>query len=132
MRDQALQRDQALLRDQALQRDQAQQCSSEAPDASKEVDKQLDSLRLKLQAAQEDLESTRASLTAAEKAAVDAEKALHRLAASFSSWVLMHELDMHHSLLCANKHEESEVSAPGQWSLCALCVCTSAGLHIAK
>lgn len=60
-----------------MQRDQAQQCPGEGLDRPKE----LDSLRLKLQAAQEDLEATRASLTAAEKAAVDAEKTLHRLAA---------------------------------------------------
>ena len=56
------------MRDQALQR------SGELSDGSKEVE----GLRLKLQAAQEDLDATRASLTAAEKAAVDAEKALHR------------------------------------------------------
>lgn len=56
------------VRDQALQR------AEEPPDGSKEVD----SLRLKLQEAQEGLDATRASLTAAEKAAVDAEKALQR------------------------------------------------------
>lgn len=50
------------------------QRTGERSDGSKEVD----SLHLKLQAAQEELEATRASLTAAEKAVVDAEKALHR------------------------------------------------------
>ena len=40
--------------------------------------KEVDTVRLKLQEAQEDLDSTRASLVAAEKAAADAEKALHR------------------------------------------------------
>ena len=40
--------------------------------------KEVDSARLKLQEAQEDLDSTRANLVAAEKAAADAEKALHR------------------------------------------------------
>lgn len=40
--------------------------------------KEVDAARLKLQEAQEDLDSTRANLVAAEKAAADAEKALHR------------------------------------------------------
>ena len=52
-------------------RDQALRCGSADT-------KEVDTVRLKLQEAQEDLDSTRADLVAAEKAAVDAEKALQR------------------------------------------------------
>ena len=58
------------VRDQALRR------LGGPPDGSKEADP----LRLKLQEAQEELDATRSSLAAAEKAAADAEKALQRLA----------------------------------------------------
>ena len=64
-----------LARQDEWVRDQALQHTGEQSDGSKEVD----SLRLKLQAAQEELDASRASLTAAEKAVVDAEKALQRL-----------------------------------------------------
>ncbi|DBB13479.1 TPA: hypothetical protein ACH3X3_000533 [Trebouxia sp. C0006] len=53
------------MRDQALRRGSADT-------------KEVDTARLKLQEAQEDLDSTRADLVAAEKAAADAEKALQR------------------------------------------------------
>ncbi len=53
------------MRDQALRRGSADT-------------KEVDTARLKLQEAQEDMDSTRADLVAAEKAAADAEKALQR------------------------------------------------------
>ena len=57
------------MRDQTLRR--SGERTGEAPG-------ETDSVRLKLQEAQEDLDTTRASLAAAEKAAVDAEKVLQR------------------------------------------------------
>jgi hypothetical protein len=53
------------MRDQALRRGSADT-------------KEIETARLKLQESQEDLDSTRADLVAAEKAAADAEKALQR------------------------------------------------------
>lgn len=62
-------------------RDQALRRSGGHPDGPKEAD----TLRLKLQEAQEELDATRSSLAAAEKGASDAEKALQRLATPASA-----------------------------------------------
>ena len=80
-------------------REQAVQRTGERSDGSKEVD----SLRLKLQAAQEELEATRASLTAAEKAVVDAEKALHRFvppSSAVSCDQCQHDMEQHDNNQC--------------------------------